>query len=56
LYKPTEAEQKEARAHNEKVRSDSFNKDRSGLKGLKDKAKEAKDTLTGKNHNERSSG
>ena len=49
LYKPTEEEQKEAREHNAKVRSDSFNKDRSGLRGLKDKAKE---TLTGKSSGE----
>jgi len=45
LYKPTEEEQREARAHNEKVRSDSFNKDRSGLRALVDKTK---DTMTGK--------
>jgi len=49
LYKPTDEEQKEARAHNEKVRSDSFNKDRSGIRALADKAKE---TLTSKSSGE----
>jgi len=52
LYKPTEEEQREARAHNNKVRSESFNKDRSGIRAL---AEKAKDTLTGKNNAERSS-
>ncbi|EXJ64841.1 hypothetical protein A1O7_01179 [Cladophialophora yegresii CBS 114405] len=50
LYKPTEAEQREARAHNEKVRSESFSKDRSGLKGL---AGKAKDNLVGKSNGEK---
>jgi len=50
LYKPTEEEQRVARAHNEKVRSESFNKDRSGLRALVDKAK---DTMTGKSNGER---
>ncbi|OCT46510.1 hypothetical protein CLCR_02133 [Cladophialophora carrionii] len=50
LYKPTEAEQKEARAHNEKVRSESFSKDRSGLRGL---AGKAKDNLVGKSNGEK---
>lgn len=50
LYKPTEDEQREARAHNEKVRSDSFNKDRSAIRALVDKGKDA---LTSNNNAER---
>ncbi|OAP62476.1 hypothetical protein AYL99_04681 [Fonsecaea erecta] len=45
LYKPTDDELREARAHNEKVRSESFNKERSTIRSLADKTKE---TLTGK--------
>jgi len=51
LYKPTDDEQREARVHNEKVRSESFNKDRSSVRALADKAK---DTLVGKISNEKS--
>ena len=50
LYTPTEEEQRDARAHNEKVRSDSFSKDRSSIRALADRAK---DTLTGKTNAER---
>jgi hypothetical protein len=49
-YKPTEDELKHAKAHNEKVRSDSFTKDRGVLKGMKDKAKEV---VTGKDSGEK---
>jgi hypothetical protein len=49
-YKPTEDELRHAKAHNEKVRSDSFTKDRGGLKGLKDKAKEV---ISGKDSSEK---
>ncbi|KAK5076090.1 hypothetical protein LTS08_002602 [Lithohypha guttulata] len=41
IYKPTEEERQTAKSENEKLRSASFSKDRSGLKGLADKAKEA---------------
>ena len=44
-YTPTETEQREARAHNEKVRSESFNrsgsKERGNIRALADKAKDA---------------
>ena len=41
LYKPTEEELAKNRENNKYVRSASFNKDRNGLKGLADKAKNA---------------
>lgn len=41
IYKPTEEERQTAKSENEKLRSASFSRDRSGLKGLADKAKEA---------------
>lgn len=48
-YTPSEKEQQEALAHNEKVRSESFHragsKERSSIRALADKAK---DTLSGK--------
>lgn len=40
MYKPTTDEAARARENNEKLRTASFNKDRGGLKGLADKAKE----------------
>lgn len=40
VYKPTEEELAANKAENEKLRSSSFNKDRGGLKGLADKAKD----------------
>lgn len=44
-YTPTETEQREARAHNERVRSESFNrsgsKERGNIRALADKAKDA---------------
>lgn len=57
LYKPTEEEQRQARVHNEKVRTDSFNRDgskeRNSIRALADKAKDkAKEALPGKHQNE----
>lgn len=40
VYKPSEEEVAANKAENDKLRSSSFNKDRGGLKGLADKAKE----------------
>lgn len=39
VYKPTDEELAANRENNQKVRTASFSKDKSGLKGLKDKAK-----------------
>lgn len=50
LYKPTEDEQRLAKQHNEKVRSESFNKDRSTIRAFADKAKDA---VSGKSNNEK---
>ncbi|KAK5341276.1 hypothetical protein LTR98_002068 [Exophiala xenobiotica] len=52
LYKLTEEQQRQVRAHNEKVRTDSFHRDsshdRSKIRALADKAKDtAKDVLPG---------
>ncbi|KIX00180.1 uncharacterized protein Z518_10318 [Rhinocladiella mackenziei CBS 650.93] len=53
-YTPTENEKREARTHNEKVRSESFNRDgskeRTRIRAIADKAK---DTLTGQHSSER---